>query len=374
MYPWDLAKLVRPPFSDLFPPDPLVLDAVVEAMTTYGYDQSQPVLVWEEGQALMDGHTRLKAAVQAGIEDVPVHYKSFDTEDEVLVYAIHLQKNRRNLTDAEIFRCIAALDRRRTQGRDNEGRFTGASNEASGKSAQETAKMVGISRAKVERVRTVLEHAEEPVREAVTAGELSINRAYQITQEQRKPEAAGPPPPEEDYDPDADPDPVCRYCRNFDADREVCWRHRHAVYLSDSETCYDWRHYADDEEEEEAEDRKIVLATLHTGDQESYTPARYIEAAREVMGSIDLDSASNEQAQEIVQAKVFYTKEDNGLDNPWEGNIFLNPPYSHPEIKHFVDNLLAELKPGQQAILLTNNNTDTTFFHNERGSPAPAPG
>jgi len=102
---------------------------------------------------------------------------------------------------------------------------------------------------------------------------------------------------------------------------------------------------------------------LHTGDPEAYTPAQYIEAAREVMGSIDLDPASNEKAQEVVKAKVYYTKEDDGLDKPWDGNIFLNPPYSHPEVKYFVDKLLAELKPGQQAILLTNNNTDTNFFH-----------
>jgi len=108
-----------------------------------------------------------------------------------------------------------------------------------------------------------------------------------------------------------------------------------------------------------------VTATLWTGDQESFTPKEYVEAAREAMGSIDLDPASCEAAQEIVKAKKYYTKKDNGLDKPWEGNIFLNPPYSHPEVKQFVDKLLSELKIGnvKQAILLTNNNTDTNFFH-----------
>jgi hypothetical protein len=115
-----------PAVYDPFPVMPALLDAVVEAMHTWGYDQSQPVMVWEAGQALMDGHTRLKAAVQAGFEDVPVYCKSFETEDEALHYAIHLQRQRRNLTDAGIIRCIEALDRRKRQGEDQareKGRF-----------------------------------------------------------------------------------------------------------------------------------------------------------------------------------------------------------------------------------------------------------
>jgi len=53
-------------------------------MAEWGYDPSQPIIVWDEGQAVIDGHTRIKAAQEAGIADIPVHYKSFDTEDEPL--------------------------------------------------------------------------------------------------------------------------------------------------------------------------------------------------------------------------------------------------------------------------------------------------
>lgn len=165
-----------------------------------------------------------------------------------------------------------------------------------------------------------------------------------------------------EFDPDIDLQ-VCRFCIDHSEDRGVCWRHRQAVYRPDYETCDDWRYYGEEKEVAAADDGKIVLVTLHTGDQESYTPPEYIEAAREVMGSIDTDPASCDEAQAWIKAKVYYTKADNGLGKPWAGNIFLNPPYSHPEVKLFVDKLLRELKPGQQGILLTNNNTDTNFFH-----------
>jgi len=106
----ELAKLVRSPFAEIFPTSPLVLEAVTEAMRTWGYDPSQPVIVWDEGQAVIDGHTRIKAAQAAGIEDIPVHYKSFESEYEALAYAIRLKRRCRKFTDAEIFRCIEALD------------------------------------------------------------------------------------------------------------------------------------------------------------------------------------------------------------------------------------------------------------------------
>mgnify|MGYP000939282244 FL=1 len=97
---------------------------------------------------------------------------------------------------------------------------------------------------------------------------------------------------------------------------------------------------------------------------EWYTPAEYIEAARRVMGSIDLDPASCELAQTVVQADVYLSKLENGLVQQWiRENVWINPPYG--QAAPWVAKLLAEYDKGsfvKQAVVLLNNMTETNYF------------
>jgi hypothetical protein len=102
---------------------------------------------------------------------------------------------------------------------------------------------------------------------------------------------------------------------------------------------------------------------------EWYTPAEYIEAARVVLGGIDLDASSCEQANRIVKADRFYAEKDNGLNQTWEANsCWLNPPYgktagrSNQEI--WSQRLLAEYQRGRvgAAILLVNAEPGNRWF------------
>lgn len=107
---------------------------------------------------------------------------------------------------------------------------------------------------------------------------------------------------------------------------------------------------------------------------EWFTPARYVEAARRVMGEIDLDPASCELANKVVKAAKYHTKEDNGLERPWYGRVWLNPPYGriHPDLtgsiqsfqKAFAEKLLREYSTGniEQAILLSLGNPNSVWF------------
>jgi hypothetical protein len=102
-----------------------------------------------------------------------------------------------------------------------------------------------------------------------------------------------------------------------------------------------------------------------TGNAEWYTPAEFTDSARVVMGSIDCDPASCEEANQTVRATTFYTKEDDGLVQPWAGTVWLNPPYNAALVKAFANKLIAEIDAGhvEQAVTLTNASTDAGWFH-----------
>jgi hypothetical protein len=104
---------------------------------------------------------------------------------------------------------------------------------------------------------------------------------------------------------------------------------------------------------------------VYSGDCEWYTPPAFIALVREVLGTIDTDPASCDAAQAVVQARTFYTLEDDGLRHPWHGTVYLNPPYQMPDVARFSGKLLEELDAGHttQAILLINSVTDTGSFH-----------
>lgn len=60
---------------------------------------------------------------------------------------------------------------------------------------------------------------------------------------------------------------------------------------------------------------------------EWYTPYTITDMAREVMGHIGLDPASDIAAQSWILAGRYYTAEEDGSLIDWYGNIWLNPPY-----------------------------------------------
>ena len=94
------------------------------------------------------------------------------------------------------------------------------------------------------------------------------------------------------------------------------------------------------------------------------TPLHLIESARKVMGSIDCDPASNGEAQKIVKALTYYTKNDSGLDRYWCGSVWLNPPYGRGLASPFIDKLVLEYSTGltDQAIVLLNTVYTSTWF------------
>lgn len=99
-------------------------------------------------------------------------------------------------------------------------------------------------------------------------------------------------------------------------------------------------------------------------DNEWYTPDEYIAPYRSMVGSIDLDPASCDEANKVVKAAKFYDVDDDGLKKRWKGNVWLNPPYGSGAVEPFCVKLLAELgaKHVMAAAILVNNATETKWF------------
>ncbi|WP_372933923.1 DNA N-6-adenine-methyltransferase [Mariniphaga sediminis] len=89
---------------------------------------------------------------------------------------------------------------------------------------------------------------------------------------------------------------------------------------------------------------------------EWYTPAEIIRS----LGDFDLDPATSVEAYRLNQsAKQIYTLEEDGLKQPWNGRVWLNPPYSNPLAKRFLEKM-AEHNNG---IALVFSKIEAKWFH-----------
>lgn len=104
---------------------------------------------------------------------------------------------------------------------------------------------------------------------------------------------------------------------------------------------------------------------------EYYTPPYLLTPARSVMGGIDLDPATSHAAQRHIQATHYYTVTENGLQHPWAGRVWLNPPYSDP--LPWIQRLLMFFDAGQvtEAVVLVNTANSPEWARLLWGRPFP---
>lgn len=284
------------------------------------------LVLW--GDILIDGHNRYEICTKHNIPYKTVQ-REFESREAVIEWIILNQFGRRNLPAHERARLalrlkpVIAEKAKEQHGIRNDIPQKSAESFKPIETRQELAKLAGVSHDTIAKVERIEEDAPEPVVTASRQGQISVNAAYQVTKlEQEEQE-------------------------------EIAHRIEHI----------------EEEPEETATPKAIVQEVVNrphvsynSGNNEWYTPADIIEAARAVMGSIDIDPASNDIAQKVVKAKIYYTAETNGLNKKWTGNVWLNPPYASELIGKFVDKLIKEQEHYEQAIILVNNATETEWF------------
>lgn len=145
-----------------------------------------------------------------------------------------------------------------------------------------------------------------------------------------------------------------------------------------------WRRDTLDQQEAERRQRRIdaaqaastapkpsTMAVHFSSDTpEHYTPQIVVDAVLKCLGNIDLDPCSNSHESPNIPANAHYTQDDNGLDQRWAGNVYMNPPYGR-EIGAWVQKLVTAHKTGNvpAAIALVPARTDTKWWATLRNYP-----
>ena len=307
---------IDPEFQAAIPPlSEAELSILTESLKAEGCRES--LIVWNG--LLIDGHNRYAICAEYDIpfETSEVHFAS---RTDALVWIKKNQLGRRNLTDyqrAEIALSLkedlAKLARERQRGGQGGILLPAKLPEASGETRDALADMAGVSGRTLDKVERIEAEAIPEIRDMARQGDVSIHAASQI------------------------------------------------AALSES----DQRIVADDIESgtKPSEAVKKAHVAHNSGNNEWYTPPHYVEAARKVMGGIDLDPASSEIANHTVKALRFFTADDNGLEQQWKGRVWMNPPYAQPLIAQFIERLIDQYCANAvtEAIVLVNNATDTAW-------------
>ena len=296
------------PAADLFPMMPeREFEELKADIAEHG--QVEYIELWWDG-TIIDGRNRYRACMELGIEPDFTEFE-FGTEIDPYSYVMSKNFHRRHLTASQKAAIAAELlphyeeeakERLKTSTGGSEPRPVAKLPQAeNGKAREKAAEAVGVSPRYVSDAKKLRDEQPEEFA-AVKAGEKTLAQVRR----QNAPEVEY-----EDFD-DAPP--------------------------------------------------KKPHVSNNSGNDEWYTPPIYTDAAREVMGTIDLDPASNAKAQEWIRAEQFYTIDDDGLCLAWHGCVWLNPPYSTGNIAKFAEKLVESLPNLDQAIALVNNATETGWF------------
>lgn len=106
------------------------------------------------------------------------------------------------------------------------------------------------------------------------------------------------------------------------------------------------------------------LINQDSGNTEYFTPQYLVEAARAVMGGIDLDPFSSEAGNDRVAAKKFFTEKEDGLSHHWHGRTWMNHPFGRRLNKLCIDKLIQEYAIGNvsEACCITFASTSELWF------------
>jgi len=152
--------------SKLFKINDKMLEIIYQNILTFGYDDSQPIVLQKGTATLLDGHTRLAAAQKAGLEEIPVTEKEFQDRETAMMYTFERQALRRNLTGAEVLSVASIILSHGRKKHDGKGR-----------EAELLAKRFNIGVSTLYQALSIEKYATEEVKEKVRNNDMSLKAA-----------------------------------------------------------------------------------------------------------------------------------------------------------------------------------------------------
>jgi hypothetical protein len=286
------------------------------------------IIIWKNKGYIVDGHNRYDICTKNNIP-YRTFEKDFSDTEEVKIWIKKNQLGRRNLSpyllgeyridiaEYQNRKRLARENVRATQNNKSASAFVNSQKQESINLTQELAKSLDVGEQTASRIIQIKEKAPEPIKAKLRTGDYSINEVYTAIKNAEKGNGHQPLTEEK------------------------------LLPLIEGK-------------------KEKVHVSNNSGETEWNTPPEFIEAARKFMGSIDTDPASSDKANEIIKASKFYTLIQNGLARSWEGNVWMNPPYSQPEVSQFCELLVTKYRNKEitQACVLLNNATETKFYQN----------
>ncbi len=301
---------VAHPAADRFPLiEGAAFDELVQDMRAHG--QRVPAVVWTTGNEtlLIDGRNRARAALEAGVEFL-TRERVFTDDEDVYAYVWSRNVMRRHLSTGARAMLAARMVTASVGRPGTRGTSLGIDQAAS---------VTGLGRRTVQRGRTVLTRGVDELADAVEDDSVSLRAAADIAQL----------PPERQ--------------------REVL------TSLDDGQVL---------ERAKEIRNAATRAAMTSSKSNEHYTPAHIMRRVRTFLGGIELDLASCEEANAVVQAERYYSIEDDALTQSWKcRSAFNNPPYGATTVV-WTERLAAAFEDGTvgEAVQLLNAHIGTVWL------------
>ena len=322
------------PFANVFPLlDDDDLGTLTEDIRENG--QREPVILYDG--KILDGRNRYRACVELGIPAIFDHSKA-SNDEEALRESVsrnlrrrHLTASQRAMIGADLLPMFEAMAKQRQiqsgvdygAGQNVVANLRQPFEDRAPAASHQVAKVAQSSARSVQIAKNVKADGVPELVSAVRAGDIAVSRAEEVSKLEEG------------------------------IQREVVARVKEGEKAS-----------------EVVREVKggVPKALLMSESNEWYTPDQYVDAARYLMGAIDLDPASCEQANQTVRAEVFYTKDDDGFSKAWSGRVWMNPPYGKEDGEsnqsRWTKRLIDSYENGEilSAVFIVNAATSASWF------------